>query len=147
MGNSWSRRFIEERFRAVPYCHGDTFERLWQDWVQTIFETIVHRVRDRLVALAPGRHYHWYDAAAWVNAHKAFTGCLFCGERDPSCLDLHHRDRSTKTKAISVIVANDGGRAAAILESRKCDVVCANCHRKTHHCERFSLPTMERRRG
>ena len=67
----------------------------------------------------------------YTNEYKAARGCALCGERDPRCLDFHHRDRSEKKDKVSKLVAQ---RAVARMkeEIAKCTVICANCHRKLH---------------
>jgi hypothetical protein len=74
---------------------------------------------------------------AFVRAFKADRGCQRCPERDVACLELHHRDRSTKHPKIDN-KANKGWRQsiynlgwdAMEAELAKCDVLCANCHAK-----------------
>jgi hypothetical protein len=65
-----------------------------------------------------------------IAAIKASRGCLQCGERHPACLDFHHRDPGDKLFEIG----SNHYRAAALLSAEidKCDVLCANCHRKLH---------------
>jgi hypothetical protein len=54
--------------------------------------------------------------------------CIECGESDPVVLEFHHK--YGKDKAISVMVA--GGYPVATIQAEidKCDVLCANCHRR-----------------
>jgi hypothetical protein len=73
---------------------------------------------------------HQEFLAGW----KASRGCVHCGENDPDCLDLHHRDPSQKTLAFAS--AGTRARHLVIAELEKCDVLCANCHRKLHAQER-----------
>ena len=61
-------------------------------------------------------------------------GCVVCGEKDPSCLDFHHRDPSTKEGHIGEF--RHFGTKRVLAEIAKCDVLCANCHRKHHRDER-----------
>jgi hypothetical protein len=61
---------------------------------------------------------------------KATRGCAQCGERDPDCLDFHHRDPSQKSKDSRVFRRKTRKLAAVLAEIAKCDVLCANCHRK-----------------
>lgn len=67
----------------------------------------------------------------WLREYKAGLQCLRCPENDPRCLDFHHRDPSTKKFCVS----RNKGRPRHILieEIAKCDVLCANCHRKLHY--------------
>lgn len=69
---------------------------------------------------------------AWLDAQKVGCGCLRCGESDPACLDFHHRDPKQKLLSLAEV----GGRSWAIAkmqaEIAKCDLICANCHRKEH---------------
>jgi len=68
----------------------------------------------------------------WVTAYKATVGCD-CGENDPDCLDLHHRDPSKKSGQVSCFIHN---RSQLEAEVKKCVVICANCHRKKHARDR-----------
>ncbi|QPV64725.1 hypothetical protein I7X12_09030 [Halosimplex litoreum] len=69
---------------------------------------------------------------AWVNDRKRERGCVDCGESDPACLDFHHRDSAEKEMAVTDLITHGHGREALRREFEKCDVVCANCHRRRH---------------
>jgi hypothetical protein len=72
---------------------------------------------------------------AWLRDYKAERGCKDCGEKDPVVLELDHLDPSTKDRKM-----NKYGRTAVnwrslswealAAEVAKCEVVCANCHRR-----------------
>ncbi len=68
-----------------------------------------------------------------VNSMKADRGCEHCSEADPSALDFHHRDPSTKVMNVSTLVKMGYGLARIEDEISVCDVLCANCHRKVHN--------------
>jgi hypothetical protein len=53
--------------------------------------------------------------------------CVRCGEADVVCLDFDHV-RGVKKKAISAMLGYEW--AAIEEEIQKCEVRCANCHRK-----------------
>lgn len=59
--------------------------------------------------------------------------CLDCGgEFPPHVFDFDHRDGSEKAFGISN-QGNTKAFQALLVESQKCDLVCANCHRiRTH---------------
>lgn len=77
---------------------------------------------------------------AVVFAYKTEHGCDKCGERDPVCLEFHHVDKTKKSMRLR---ANDGKIHFTRLtweqllsEMSKCQVLCANCHRKLEYAER-----------
>lgn len=57
--------------------------------------------------------------------------CLKCNEDHPACLEFHHRNPDDKEYQIS---ANAGliPFRTLLKEIKKCDILCANCHRKLH---------------
>lgn len=69
----------------------------------------------------------------WLWNYKANLSCE-CGENHPATLDFHHRDESTKDGNISEMIL-DWSIERVLEEIAKCDVMCANCHRKLH-CNR-----------
>ena len=56
--------------------------------------------------------------------------CIDCGERDPVVLDFDHRDPSMKRMEVSVLLQRAAGWSTIETEIAKCDVRCANCHRR-----------------
>lgn len=59
--------------------------------------------------------------------------CIKCGFSHPAALEFHHRDPeqkefevSTRLSLASVIIDE------LLVEARKCDVLCSNCHRIEH---------------
>jgi hypothetical protein len=75
-----------------------------------------------------------------INGYKNGMGCKICGEDDPVVLEFHHRDRATKNTSL---VTKEGKLQFSRLsfdnlftEIEKCDVLCANCHRRVEHNER-----------
>jgi hypothetical protein len=55
--------------------------------------------------------------------------CVDCGETDLLVLEFDHRDRSTKRMPVSMMV-RDYAWPQIALEIEKCDVRCANDHRR-----------------
>jgi hypothetical protein len=77
------------------------------------------------------------EVADFIRAYKAAHPCERCGEAHPACLEFHHRDRAAKTANVSEIGVRRGWSIARVrAELAKCDVRCANCHRKAHWKER-----------
>lgn len=56
--------------------------------------------------------------------------CVECGEADPIVLDFDHKDADSKTFQLSNAIRQGKSLKAIKLEIDKCEVRCANCHRK-----------------
>jgi len=56
--------------------------------------------------------------------------CVDCGEGDPVVLEFDHRDGQDKTNAIAQLVINNWSWENIFAEMQKCEVRCANCHRR-----------------
>jgi protein-arginine kinase activator protein McsA len=56
--------------------------------------------------------------------------CIQCGEKDPIVLEFDHRDNLEKTSEVSRMVSNSNSIQKIKEEIEKCDVRCANCHRR-----------------
>lgn len=63
---------------------------------------------------------------------KAESACIKCGEDTDCCLDFHHRDPATKSFAVSQGPTRKVSLRRFQAEINKCDILCANCHRKLH---------------
>ena len=61
------------------------------------------------------------------------TKCIDCGESRWQCLDFDHVDPSTKNDTVCRLVRNRVCISTIKKEIRKCDIVCANCHRIRHN--------------
>ena len=62
---------------------------------------------------------------------KQGLACERCGEREPFCLEFHHKDPSQKDFDVSTAVRRFS-RKRLMEEIDKCLILCANCHRKEH---------------
>ena len=62
---------------------------------------------------------------AYLRAHP----CVDCGERDPVVLDLDHV-RDQKVANVSMMVLRKRPWSVILEEIDKCEVRCANCHRR-----------------
>ena len=93
------------------------------------------------------RHYHDNKATykrrsrAHDQAHKARAQrfvfeyllkhpCMDCGEADPVVLEFDHRDPATKSMSVANMLRRSWSIARLSEEISKCDVRCANCHRR-----------------
>jgi len=64
--------------------------------------------------------------------YLAEKGCSKCDEHNPRVLEFDHLDPTKKHKPISRLVTTGYSWASEVLraEIRKCQILCANCHRK-----------------
>ena len=86
--------------------------------------------RDAYVALEVARISGYRDAnRALLLAYLLDHPCVDCGEDDPVLLDFDHRDPSSKRKEVGRLAGNKPWHQVQA-EIEKCDVRCANCHRR-----------------
>jgi len=71
---------------------------------------------------------------ALVQEYKTEHPCS-CGEGHPAALDFHHRE-DDKEINIADAVRSGWSVKRLMIELQKCDVICANCHRKLHFAMR-----------
>lgn len=68
---------------------------------------------------------------AWVTRYKRDSdGCSRCDEDDPSCLDFHHPGE--KDAGVGRMVSNRRPISEIRTEVERCEILCANCHRREH---------------
>lgn len=78
-------------------------------------------------SMRPGR-----PQRAWVTRYKRDSdGCARCDETDPSCLDFHHVGE--KEAGVGWMVSNRRPIREIRAEVERCELLCANCHRREHH--------------
>lgn len=56
--------------------------------------------------------------------------CIDCGDQDPVVLEFDHKSSATKTVNISLALNRGWSWKRIETEIKKCDVRCANCHRR-----------------
>ena len=76
---------------------------------------------------------------AIVDEVRAKSSCKECGESHPACLDFHHRDPSQKEHVVALMGSRGLSPDKIFEELAKCDVLCANCHRKHHWAHRWPI--------
>jgi hypothetical protein len=69
--------------------------------------------------------------AEYLQSHP----CVDCGESDSIVLEFDHRDRNTKEFNIGDAVRRRYSLTRTKKEVEKCDVRCANCHRRKTYFE------------
>ena len=115
---NWRYKSLGVRHPCCKECQR-TFRRSWYEGsakerhLENVKER-KHRVRDE------ARQYVWL----YLTTHA----CISCGESDPRVLEFHHR--YGKDRAISEMVGGGYPIHTIQAEIDKCDVLCANYHRK-----------------
>ncbi len=92
-----------------------------------------HYERNRATYIANAkRHNAWYQAENLRNliTYLIDHPCVDCGEGDVLVLDFDHRDPTLKRIEVSTLMRRATAWAAIEVEIAKCDVRCANCHRR-----------------
>ena len=92
---------------------------------------------------------HVREAAALkrekFKAWKLTQKCARCPENHPACLEFHHRDPKQKDMNISQMWRLGYSWERLTEEIAKCDVLCANCHRKLHFVEKGQSKRVRRK--
>lgn len=66
----------------------------------------------------------------YVNNFLELNHCVDCGESDKRVLEFDHINKSQKLKAVSNLIRDRVPLNIIKIEMAKCEVRCANCHRK-----------------
>lgn len=66
----------------------------------------------------------------WMWNYLLNHPCIDCGETDPIVLEPDHLDSALKTDTVARMVHNTYSIARIEKELKKCEIVCANCHRR-----------------
>jgi len=64
--------------------------------------------------------------------------CFDCGEKDPIVLDFDHNNPKNKFKTIGKMLSGHYSWESVEREINKCDIRCANCHRRKTYKEQKS---------
>lgn len=75
---------------------------------------------------------------AWLDEYLAGHPCSDCGEADPIVLEFDHRGDDVKVANVADMVSKRSLSAIQV-EVAKCDVRCANCHRRVTHRRRNNI--------
>ena len=73
--------------------------------------------------------------------------CVDCGESDPVVLEFDHRETEIKRFAVAQMIERRYSWDAIAAEIAKCDVRCANCHRRKTSKQRRQRRTLLQERG
>jgi len=71
----------------------------------------------------------WERNRDYVLGYLASHPCVDCGESDPVVLEFDHV-RAPRRAHLSTMIRDEWGIERIAAEIAKCDVRCANCHRR-----------------
>ena len=67
----------------------------------------------------------------WFREYKKELQCQHCGKCHPAFINFHHKNPTNCDKPINIIIKR-GSKQDILNEISKCDILCANCHRREH---------------
>lgn len=70
------------------------------------------------------------EVLSYINKYLLDNPCVDCGESDITVLEFDHRGKIPKFKAVSSLIRARYSLNVVKEEVAKCDVRCANCHRR-----------------
>ena len=108
--------------------------RGWRQWYCRECQVIYRKQhyeqnRQKYIEMAAARaaaERRW--RTEWIVMYLRYWGCADCGEDDPVVLDFDHVRGDKRFSISSALV--EVPFAEILKEILKCDVVCANCHRR-----------------
>ena len=101
----------------------------FQDWCRACFRAYFReRGSTHLEQVAATRARRVAAARRLIDGYLAAHPCVDCGETDRRVLDFDHI--TNKQALVSALVAYGASRARIEREIRRCEVRCANCHRR-----------------
>lgn len=99
------------------------------DWYETNKEKRRAEVKARKVKIRE-----------WFHDYKRSLSCSICGlsgKDYPGALDFDHRPGEEKDMIVSKLVGDGYAKSRIQKEIEKCDVLCANCHRRVTYDRRM----------
>lgn len=96
-----------------------------------------HRNKEKYVAAARAHDVKVaQQVRAFIVGYLALHPCVDCGLSDPVVLEFDHRRPDDKLFSVGTAVHRKLSLRSVIAEIEKCDVRCANCHRRKTATER-----------
>lgn len=91
---------------------------------------LAHKVE--YVAKAQVNSARYFKAAmSWLTDYLYYHHCVDCGEKDIVVLEFDHREPTSKEYNVGTLIHDCGTSLEKLQrEVAKCDVRCANCHRR-----------------
>lgn len=118
---NWRYKYKGERHVICRECQKGHNNR----WLENHKEEQLEKIKER-------NNLQRQASREFIREYLSTHPCVDCGETDPIVLEFDHIH--SKYKDIAVLVKESYSIATIRKEIAKCEVVCANCHRRrTHH--------------
>ncbi|CUS05299.2 conserved protein of unknown function [Candidatus Promineifilum breve] len=121
---AWANKILKVKQKQCRACIKEmsriSYERRSDEYKIKVKE-------DKKARLDAAREFVW----DYLSTHP----CVECGETDPRVLEFDHI-AGDKKMAVSDMVRLGYGFETITAEISKCQVLCANCHRRKTHSER-----------
>ena len=109
-----------------PYRNSDAYKAKRNAYVRAYYKEKYAKKQ-----IASNRRYRTKNKL-WLDDLKATLKCNRCPENATACLDFHHVEPSKKEYNLFQMVNHGCSKKTILAEIKKCEVLCANCHRKHH---------------
>ena len=111
----------------MPHKDSDIYKAKHKEYSRKYYEKNKEKV------LAATMLYKKKTREEWTEL-KATLSCEKCGQNHPATLDFHHIVRDKSNRKVHELLRNCNLKAIKE-EMKKCQVLCANCHRIYHYDE------------
>ncbi|MCU0642056.1 MAG: hypothetical protein MUF61_00560 [archaeon] len=91
-------------------------------WYSKNKKSVINHVKERKLKIRK-----------WLEEYKEGLKCSRCSENHPATIDFHHKNKSKKEQEISYLAWFGYSIKRIKREIEKCEILCANCHRKAHY--------------
>ena len=116
---SWRNRARGQKWKTCKSCQSKQRKR-WYRRNKDTHKQNVAEVKRRTIA----------EARAYVLEYLSTHPCETCGESDPAVLEFHHRPGTNKRMRVGAMMGGGYSVKKVRQEIAKCQVLCANCHRR-----------------
>lgn len=125
-----AEKSVTEFYQRKKHRPGEYYEKC-KDCFKARGRTYYHQNHKRQLELALLRKKRYReDRRIWLEKIKD-RPCMDCGVKYPAyVMDFDHKDGEVKVASVSWLALHNTSNFEKIkLEIKKCDLVCANCHR------------------
>ena len=120
-----NRKILPNNRKICSQCH------LEKDAIEDYYWSNGHTRNICKDCVKENERRKYNERVKWLSDYKRTLKCKKCGESRYYLLDFHHRNPNDKKYCISD--SSRSSKETLMNEIKKCDVLCANCHREWHY--------------